>query len=207
MNETERGNGSRLSRILGVVVGGGALVSLGAIVAIVAFFVMFDAAMVSWPVSAFFSVVTLSLLIVMIVRVRGTIRRSAIAALLLTMLGTAFLVPTWFSAFQHNVLMGRVETAVCSMEFNGVAIRACVASSVANPFNGNQCGYEVTLAVETDRSSGELEALLSDRASAGLGAIHDIEQIPPFIQAAADVGTFKATILFIGDEGSDLRCM
>jgi hypothetical protein len=106
---------------------------------------------------------------------------------------------------RHDLIMSRIQRAVCaSQPPAGATVTRCKGQGVANPFNGNQCGYQVDLWLNTELPLGTLSLFYSD-PSLLPKSVHQVEAIAPYVVYESP-GRTRVEFLAIGDEGYDPRC-
>jgi hypothetical protein len=93
-------------------------------------------------------------------RVAGGFGTAFIFAVLALGLGWSLLVvPSGLDGIRHDRIMQRVASVVCSLPPpSGSRVLTCRGTGVANPFNGNQCGYQVNIRFQTQLPLDSLKA-------------------------------------------------
>jgi hypothetical protein len=140
------------------------------------------------------------------VRVDTRARRAwIVAAGVVLASGGVFLGPGVADAWRHDQLLDRIEASACAQPIPdpGGSIESCRATGIANPSNGNSCGYTVTARIEAEGTS-----VVLGWAAQSQGLVHDLGLLyaeEPVVQYGDGVATVALTL--VGDDGNDLRCM
>ena len=113
--------------------------------------------------------------------------------------------PAGIDAIRHDRIMARVEATICSGRLpTGGSLIRCKGLSVQNPFNGNQCGYQVNLWLDTRLSLDSLREFYG-RSGQLPSTVHGLVVTSPYVVYEGP-GRARVEFLAVGDEGSDLRC-
>ena len=132
-----------------------------------------------------------------------------IAGVFLSTLSAAVHLMFWPSVFAHELELRRIERALCRDDVPPGATAMTCQGAISNPSNGNQCGYSIDVVLQT---TAALESLVDFYNRSALPEYRHGGFFVPPMQSEFDAektgsDTRRVTVLVIGDEGMDLRCM